>query len=266
MNLIITSITVLGGMGLIFGVGLAYISKKFAVKVDSKISEILKILPGLNCGGCGYPSCDAYAEAVAKGEETNLCKPGGDKVASKLSDLMGKEISLTESKVAQRYCNGGHVESKINFSYNGIETCKAASLVNNGYKKCTFSCLGFGDCVKVCPVNAIYMNDNDLPVIDKEICIGCEKCVRECPRNILHMAPKKARVHVRCMNKEPAKDMLKKCTVGCIACGLCVKECPVDAIHVIDNLAQIDYSKCISCGKCVKVCPRKIIIVEDFKK
>jgi Na+-translocating ferredoxin:NAD+ oxidoreductase subunit B len=268
-NIIIISISVLGTMGVLFGLGLAYASKKFHVKVDKKISEISKILPGLNCGGCGYPNCDSYAESVVKGEKNNLCKPGGEKVECEISKIMGNEFDEFQKKekmVAQRYCNGGKKESKIKFEYKSIKTCKAAILVNNGNKQCVYSCLGFGDCSLVCPVNAIIMDKNDLPNIDKDKCIGCEKCVLECPRSVLHMAPKKSRVHVRCMNKEPAKNMLKKCVVGCISCGLCVKECPVDAIHIINNLAQIDYSKCISCGKCAKVCPRKIIIIEEFKR
>ena len=267
MSVLILSLIVLGFMGIILGFGLAYASKRFAVQENPKVAEIESILPGVNCGACGFAGCHAYAEAVAEGKaELNLCKPGAAKVVCEIGRIMGQDVEEKESMVAQRYCNGGKNEAKLKFSYNGIETCKAASIVNNGFKECSYSCLGFGDCEKVCPVDAITMDENSLPQIDKEKCIGCEKCVIECPINILHMAPKKARVHVRCSSKDPGKVAAKACKVGCIACKLCEKACPFDAIHIIDNLAVIDYEKCKNCTKCVQVCPRKIIIVEPLIK
>ena len=265
--ILLYSIAVLGIMGVVSGLILAYASKRFAVKVDPKVKEIEKILPGLNCGACGYAGCYAYAKAVAEGKaDLNLCKPGAAKVAEELGKIMGKNVDSTEPMVAQRYCNGGTNVTTKKFDYKGIQTCKAANLINNGFKECAYSCLGFGDCSKVCPVNAIHMDDNNLPQIDKEKCIGCEKCVTECPRNILKMAPKKARVHVRCSSHDPGKNVVKVCKVGCIACRKCENECSFDAIHVIDNLAVIDYSKCKNCTKCAQVCPRKIIIIEPLPK
>lgn len=263
MSVLINSILVIGGMGLIAGIILAFFSKKLAVQHDPKVKELIKKLPGLNCGGCGYANCHAYATAILQGKaELNLCKPGGQKTAELISEFLDKETEVKEALVAQRYCNGGTKETKLKFKYSGIKTCKQATLINNGFKECGYSCLGFGDCEIVCPVDAIRMSVNDLPMINKEKCIGCEKCVIECPRNILHMAPKKAKVHVRCSSNDPGKIVTKVCTVGCIACKKCENECPHDAIHVKDNLAVIDYSKCTNCGKCVEVCPRKIIEME----
>ena len=261
MSTLIYSILVIGGMGLIAGIILAFFSKKLAVQHDPKVKELTKKLPGLNCGGCGYASCHAYATAILEEKaELNLCKPGGQKTAEIVGDFMGQETESNEQLVAQRYCNGGLKETELKFKYSGNKTCKQATLINNGFKKCGYSCLGFGDCEKVCPVDAIRMNVNDLPIINKEKCIGCEKCVIECPRNILHMAPKKAIVHVRCSSKD--KIVTNYCTVGCIACKKCENECPHDAIHVNHHLAEIDYSKCVNCGKCVEVCPRMIIEME----
>lgn len=260
--ILLYSVALLGIMGLILAAILAYASKRFDVFVDPKIGEIEAVLPNLNCGACGYAGCHAYAEAIASGGEINLCKPGGKKVAAKISELMHKATSDKEEMVAQRYCNSG---SKDKFEYKGVKTCRAASLVNNGFKECSYSCLGLGDCERVCPTNAIKIKDN-LPEIDKEKCIACEMCVKECPKNILYLAPKKSKVHVRCRSHDPGKIVVKVCSVGCIGCGVCEKNCPFDAIHVIDNLAVIDYSKCKNCGKCVKVCPRKIIEIEPMEK
>jgi Na+-translocating ferredoxin:NAD+ oxidoreductase RNF subunit RnfB len=260
MIILAYALLVVGLMGIIAGLILAYASKKFAVWVDQKTIQIEEVLPGLNCGACGYAGCHAYALAVTGGKaEPNLCKPGGPKVATEIGNILGETVEKKEQLVSQRYCSGGGMEAKRKFEYHGLETCKSASLVNNGFNVCAYSCLGLGDCAKVCPVNAIIIDANGLPAIDREKCIGCEQCVKECPRNILHMAPRKAMVHVRCSSKDSAKVVMKACTVGCIACRLCEKNCPVDAIHVIDNLAVIDYSKCINCGKCAEVCPRKII-------
>ncbi|MCB9359135.1 RnfABCDGE type electron transport complex subunit B [Candidatus Woesearchaeota archaeon] len=266
MDIILASILTLGSMGIIFGIILAIASQKLAVKADPKIDEIVKILPGLNCGGCGHPSCQAYAEAIMKGEAISLCKPGGKKTLDHLTEITGETAQSSEPMVATRYCNGGCNEAKEKYEYTGVKTCKVAALLNSGYKQCTYSCLGFGDCAKVCPTDAITMNDDMLPIIDKEKCIGCEKCVIECPKNILLMAPKKKRVHVRCTSLNPGKTVVKVCSVGCIACNKCERECPFDAIHVKDNIAIIDYDKCTNCQKCVKVCPRKIITVDQVQE
>jgi Na+-translocating ferredoxin:NAD+ oxidoreductase RNF subunit RnfB len=265
--IIVYSIILMGVMGIIFSLILAFASKKFSVWKEPKTKEVEEIRPGINCGACGYAGCHAYAEAVAGGKaELNLCKPGGAKVAAEIGKILGKDVETKERMVAERYCNGGDKEAKSKFEYRGIESCKAASLVNNGFKLCSYSCLGFGDCAKVCPVDAIIMDENRLPQIDKEKCIGCEKCVLECPRSVLHMAPYKSKVHVRCSSNDPGKIVAKICAVGCIACGMCEKACKFDAIHVINNLAVIDYSKCTYCGDCVKVCPRKIIEMELIPK
>ncbi|MBD3164286.1 RnfABCDGE type electron transport complex subunit B [Candidatus Woesearchaeota archaeon] len=267
MMVLLYSIIVLGLMGTAAGLILAYASKRFAAWQDPNVNQIEEVLPGVNCGACGYAGCHAYAQAVASGKAPiDLCRPGANKVAAQIGEIMGQEAGEKEPKVAKRKCNGGNKEAKKKFDYGSIQTCKAASLVNNGYKQCSYSCLGFGDCALVCPVGAINMDENNLPQIDMEKCIACEKCVIECPRSILEMVPKKARVHVRCRSKDSAKNVVKACSVGCIACRKCEKECPFDAIHVIDNLAVIDYSKCTSCGKCVKVCPHSIIEQEPLPK
>ncbi len=259
--MIILSLAIaLGALGLALGLALAFSSKFFAVNEDPKIKEIESKLPGANCGACGYPGCYGYASAIANdGADVNLCKPGGKKSADSIGKIVGKAAGITEPMVAVRYCNGGIAQAKIKYDYEGIKSCRAASLINNGYKQCAYSCLGFGDCVDVCPVNAIRIDDNGLPCINYELCIGCSKCVAECPRAVLKLAPKKSKVHVHCSNHDGAKIVVKSCTAGCISCKKCESACKFDAIHVIGHGAVIDYSKCKSCGLCVGVCPKKVI-------
>jgi electron transport complex protein RnfB len=257
MNLV--PVAVLGGMGIAFGIFLGFVSKKLAVKKDEREEQVLGVLPGYNCGACGFAGCAAYAAAIAKGEEINKCKPGGNDVIGKVAKIMGKEASSVDEKVAVVRCGGGEKEAKNKSEYLGLETCRAATLVNGGPKACCFGCLGYGDCEQVCPVKAITIGDDDLPDVDYKKCTGCGSCVTNCPKGVMMLVSKNKFVYVACNSTEPGKKVTQVCKVGCIACKICERECKFDAIHVVNNLAVIDYSKCTNCTMCVQKCPRKII-------
>jgi len=266
LTTIILSIIALGGMGLLFGFGLAYVARRFAVTEDQKTVDIMNILPGADCGACGCAGCKAFAREVAAGKrDPGGCVVGGREVALKLASILGKEDVDFQPKVAQLFCGGGRKETSERFSYIGLMTCEAANLVGGGFKSCEYGCLGFGDCVAACQFDAIRMDDNGLPVIDREKCVGCGACVKACPRGLISLVPAEARVFVRCRSKAPAREVTKACKVGCIACRRCERACEYDAIHVEENLAVIDYSKCVACGACVKACPRKIIEMVEPK-
>ena len=88
-SIFIYSIILLGGLGLFFGIGLAVAAKIFHVTVNPKIEEIMAVLPGANCGACGYPSCEEFAKAVLKGEApVDGCKVGREKVAEKVKAVL----------------------------------------------------------------------------------------------------------------------------------------------------------------------------------
>ena len=76
--LILFSVLILAGLGVILGLGLAFASKVFHVEVDTRVEDITAILPNANCGACGYPGCAGYAEAIVAevAENLNQCKPG----------------------------------------------------------------------------------------------------------------------------------------------------------------------------------------------
>lgn len=266
-RMIIESILVLAGLGLAFGIFLGFASKKFEIKRDPKIDEILKLLSGANCGACGYAGCQGYAEALVSNKDVpvNLCVPGQKAVADKIAEIMGKGTSeekaeIKSKKVSQLYCNGNNDNCHVKSSRE-VKSCKEAHSVKGGYKNCSYACFGTGDCSKACPVKAISMH-HGLPKVDKEKCIGCGVCVKTCPQHLYELVDADKKVHVLCSSKYIAKDVLQKCKVGCIACKACEKACKLDAIHVSDNLARIDYPKCTQCGACVKVCPRKSIVDE----
>ena len=52
-------------MGLVFAVILVMASKFMAVPVDETQVKVRDVLPGANCGACGFAGCDDYAAALA---------------------------------------------------------------------------------------------------------------------------------------------------------------------------------------------------------
>ena len=67
-------------MSLLLGLGLAYAAEIFKVEVDERMEKVTELLPGYNCGACGYPGCSGFAEGIVTGEvdKVSLCKPGKD--------------------------------------------------------------------------------------------------------------------------------------------------------------------------------------------
>lgn len=250
----------LGGLGLVFGAGLAYAAQKFRVDVDPKIMTIRDLLPGANCGGCGLPGCDSFAKAIAAGEApVDGCPVGGPDLAHSLAEVLGVEVAGSTKQVAKVICNGGTDKCKEKFIYNGIQDCVAANMVNGGSKSCKYGCMGLGTCVTVCQFDAIEMTDTGLVKIIPENCTACLKCVEACPKNVITMVPAQQEVVITCNSNDPGKAVRQKCSVGCIACQICVKACPEEAIDFENNLAFINYEKCNNCYVCVEKCPTKAI-------
>ena len=183
MEILIYSIITLGTLGIIYGLGLAFASKKFHVEIDPKIEDINEILPSANCGACGYPGCVAYAEAIVeKGAEINLCAPGGDDVIKHIAEIMGMEATTTDRKVAIIHCqSGGKDNTFLRYEYQGIPTCKAAILVSAGPNLCNYGCVFQYDCVRSCKFDAMQIDDNGMIIINKEKCTGCGLCFQMCP-------------------------------------------------------------------------------------
>jgi Na+-translocating ferredoxin:NAD+ oxidoreductase RNF subunit RnfB len=252
----------LASMGLLFGAGLAFASQKFEVKKDPKVEAVHSVLPHANCGGCGFPGCMQFAEAVVRGDaKANGCPVGGDIVAEKIGEALGIEISTSEKMVARVKCKGDKDNCQSKYEYVGLESCISANMLESGPKACSYGCLGYGDCVSVCQFDAIHITDKKIAEVDSEKCTACGACIEICPKDLIDLVPKKQHVVVDCKNEERGGFVKKNCAVSCIACGICEKNCPYDAIKVTGFCAKIDYSKCVNCGICVEKCPRGIIIV-----
>lgn len=230
------------GMAVVFSYILGWANKAFHVEVDPRVEEVNEALPGANCGGCGFVGCYEYAEAVAAGEApVNKCTVGGESCAAELADIMGVEV---EERFPYRpivHCAAFYKDRLKRSEYFGEKTCISANLVSD-IQGCTYGCLGFGDCEKVCDYDAIHVVDG-LAVVDYEKCIGCGACTKVCPRNIISMVPFKAEqmLAVACSNLDFGKDVTEVCTVGCVGCKACSRES--DLISIESNLSTIDYDQ-----------------------
>lgn len=258
---ILTATVVVGVVGIFVGIFLGIAGIRFKVQVDEKEEAVLAVLPGNNCGGCGYAGCSGLAAAIAKGEApVNACPVGGEPVGKKVAEIMGVEAEATERQVAFVACQGDCEKAGKDYDYYGIEDCRMMSFVpGGGPKSCNSGCLGFGTCAKVCPFDAIHV-ENGVAVVDKEECKACGKCIAVCPKHLISLVPYRAKLAVACSSTDKGPVTMKACKTGCIGCGICVKNCPSQAVSVSDFHATIDQEKCTGCGTCMEKCPKKAIV------
>src|SRR5690554_2431911 len=141
LQIVLNSVAVLALLGVVFGIGLAVASRKLKVESDPRIDEIEELLPGANCGGCGYPGCRGLAEAIVAGEAPVTGCPVM-KDHAPIAAVMGVENTAAERKIAKVRCAGGLKEAAQRFIYIGVEDCAAAQNLGGGAKACTFGCLG----------------------------------------------------------------------------------------------------------------------------
>lgn len=262
MKGIIITVLILGVLGLLLGVILSIVSIIMAVKKDETAEKIENVLPGANCGSCGFSGCSGYAAALAKGDtqQTNLCSPGGADTASKISEILGVSGSDFVRKSAVVRCRGSWDVTSMMMEYKGIESCYASNQLYHGLGACNYGCIGFGDCKAVCEYDAISV-ENGVAKVDARKCVGCGKCVKTCPKGLIELVPSADEDRtVLCINHDKGATTRKICSAGCIGCGLCMKACDYGAVTVKDFAARIDYDKCIGCGKCESVCPQGCIV------
>ena len=253
------SVTLIGG---VLGIGLAIAARILAVKKDERVANVEEILPGANCGACGFPGCSGYAEGIVNEDaDITLCSPGGAEVLAKIAELMGKEAGdVGEKMVAQVHCRGNRDTSTYTYNYKGLNDCNAMQAMYKGDKDCKYGCLAGGSCIKVCPVDAISRDEKNRIWVDKDLCISCEKCVAVCPTGVMQMIPYSSDVIVACNSLDKGGKVKKYCSVGCIGCKICEKKSPEGGFVVENFLATIDYNNKGDRVAALKACPAKCIV------
>jgi len=244
-NTVIAALLSMAGMTVLFAAVLAFADKKLRVEEDPKLVEVTHLLPGVNCGACGCLSCHDFAEHLISGESDPVkCRVLAEETRKKIYEALGKEEQEASAVIALVHCVAENKDKKRDAEYTGVKTCAAADLVFGGGLKCQYGCMGYGDCVAVCPFDAIHMFDG-LPRVDIKKCTGCGKCAEACPRDIIKMQEKKYEklIYVACSSHDTLLSTKQACNVGCIACGVCVKLSPKGFFSVEDNLSVADYSK-----------------------
>jgi Na+-translocating ferredoxin:NAD+ oxidoreductase RNF subunit RnfB len=261
------ALATMGGLGFIFAGALAIADKKLRVEENPLIGDINDVLPGANCGGCGYAGCYDFAcHAADKSAPSNGCPVGGTETALSIARLLGEEAGEVVRFLPRVLCRGGNVEAVKKYStYHGPVTCSAMDLLSGGDKLCFYGCLSGGDCVTACPFGAMVMGENGLPEVIESLCTGCGKCVKACPRNIIEMHPANRKVFVFCKSHDDPKTSKSVCSVSCMGCSICARKS--DGGVVMDNnLAIIDYDKLelekIPFEKCTTKAIRVIEMVE----
>ncbi|MCK4664298.1 MAG: Fe-S cluster domain-containing protein [Bacteroidales bacterium] len=269
-TIIIITIISLSSIGILAAIILYYAAQKFKVYEDPRIDLVDEALPGANCGGCGFPGCRGFADALVKADNISdfYCPVGGNETMSAVAKILGQEATEKKPMLAVLLCSGSFEHRPLINSYDGAPNCTIVSNLYSGETGCQYGCLGLGECVEVCNFDALYMDiKTGLPVVVSDNCTACGACVEVCPKDLFELRPKgkkERRIFVSCMNKDKGGIAKKSCAVACIGCGKCEKVCKFDAIIIENFLAYIDPEKCKLCRKCVTECPTGAIHELNF--
>lgn len=149
-------------MGMAFGYLLGIAARYFKVEDNPLAEKIEALMPGSQCGQCGYPGCRPAAEALVAGEAPpTLCPPGGRALAEQLANLLSLELDLSG------------VDDHLPMVAQVDETL----------------CIGCCRCYKVCPTDALVGASKMIHVVVADACIACGKCVDVCPTECLKLHP-----------------------------------------------------------------------------
>lgn len=240
MSEVLGAATIMLGVCGLFGVMLSVADRYLRVEEDPRIDEVERMLPGTNCGACGHPGCRALAEAlVGQRSEPSKCTVSAPESVQAIAAYLGVAAGFQEKRVARLHCAGGKSSVRQLAVYAGIESCRAAVLVNGGGRACPWGCLGLADCERACTLDAIRMNDEGLPAVDVARCTACGDCVEACPLRLFTLEPLAQRVVVQCSAPLTGELARSLCRVACDACGRCALDAPTGAIEMAGGLPRL---------------------------
>ena len=259
----VIAVTTLAALSFLFASLLVLAHRKLHVDEDPRIDAAHELLPRTNCGACGFPGCLGLAEAMVAGTALpGKCTVMSEDEREYLAEFLGVDVGAEEKVVARLACAGGSNVARNRARYEGLRSCRAAALVGGGGKGCFWGCLGLGDCEVVCDLDAIYMNEHDLPVVIEDLCTACGDCVDACPKDLFSLHPVSHRLWVACRSLEQGDAALQDCDVGCDACGKCAVDAP-DVITMVDNLPVVDYERNHDVRDAIERCPTGAIVWYD---
>lgn len=258
---LLSALAALGGLTLLLATLLIVANRKLFVYEDPRIDQVEDLLPHVNCGGCGYPSCHAFAEALVAGEVLpGRCQVSSESQRGAIADYLGVDPGLELKRVARLACAGGANVATNKSHYLGPQSCVALNQVGGGNKACSWGCLGLGDCVTVCEFDALALNRQGLPVVDESKCTACGDCVAICPKDLFSLEPINHSLWVACKNHEQGEAVLASCEVGCTACGRCVADAKDRHLVLIDHLPVVDYQLSLGGREAIERCPTGAIV------
>lgn len=266
MELLWHTVLLMGGLGVLAAAVLYFVARKFYVKEDERIGRVEEVLPGANCGACGFKGCHDFACACVSAAtlEGMFCPGAGAAGMEQIAGILGMKAGKSVSRLAVVSCAGSCSLRPDVRRYDGVRRCAIEASFCEGESDCAYGCLGCGDCAEACPYDALHIDaESLLPVVNTLKCVGCGRCADVCPRGVMQMAVvpegQNSIVYVACKNKDRGAQAMKECQVSCIGCGKCKKVCEYSAVSLSGPLAYIDPEVCTRCGACVEACPRHSI-------
>jgi electron transport complex protein RnfB len=158
----IAAIASLTSLGLGLGALLGMAAKKLKVDINPLVDEISEMMPGTQCGQCGYPGCNQAAEAIVEGSAAvNICPPGGRTLAEQLAQKLGVSVDLSAMS------DDGPIVASVREA----------------------TCIGCTRCFKVCPTDAIIGAPKQIHTVVRDACTGCKACIDVCPTECLIATP-----------------------------------------------------------------------------
>ena len=260
----LVAVATLGGLTFLIASALVVAQSRLRVEEDPRLEPVYELLPHTDCGACGYPGCRAFAEALIGNEVLpGQCTVGTPEEQQQIASILSVDVGTREKVVARLACAGGANVARMHAYYEGLGSCRGATLVAGGGKGCFWGCLGLGDCEVVCDFDAIAMSPEKLPVVDEDLCTACGDCVDACPKDLFSLHPVSHRLWVACKNLEFGDEVLADCEVACTACARCAKDATGGLIAMQDNLAVVDYTRRHDQRAAIDRCPTGAIVWFD---